>query len=73
MDKQVSARMPIRKGKLDGLQRQAAAIVRHTKKKDAKTLGHDWFLKADKTACEVREAYGMDRMPGHRRSRRAEP
>jgi hypothetical protein len=47
MDKQVSAWITIRKGKLDGLQRQAAAITRPTN--------------------------GIDRMPGGRRSRRAEP
>ena len=72
MDKQVSATITIRKRKLDGLQRQPAAIVRQTKEKDAKTLRSDWLLNADKTACEVPEAYGIDRMPGRRRSRRAE-
>jgi len=73
MDKQVSARMTNRKGKLDGLQRQAAAIIRQTKETDAKTLRYDWVLNAGRTTGGVREAYGIDRMPGRRRSRRAEP
>ena len=71
MDKQVIARIPVRKGKLDGLQWQAAAIIRRTKEKNAKTLRYGWFLNVDKTACEVREAYEMERKPGRRRSRRA--
>ena len=73
MEKQVSARMTIRKAKPDGLHRQAAAIIRQTKEKDAQTLRYAWILNADKTACEVREAYRMDRMPGHCGQRRAEP
>lgn len=54
---EVSARMTIREGKLEGFKQQAAEIIRQTKEKDTKTLRYDWFLNADKTECEVREVY----------------
>lgn len=54
---EVSARMTIREGKLEGFKRQAAEIIRQTGEKDTKTLRYDWFLNADQTACEVREVY----------------
>jgi quinol monooxygenase YgiN len=54
---QVSARMTIRKGQLEGFKQQAAEIIRQTKEKDTKTLRYEWFLSRDKTECEVREAY----------------
>jgi quinol monooxygenase YgiN len=58
MDKlEVSARMTIRKGKLEGFKRQAAECIRQTKEKDTKTLRYDWFLGHDETECEIREAY----------------
>jgi hypothetical protein len=64
MDKQVSARMKIRKGELDGLQRHAAAIIRQAKQMGTKTPRYARYLDTDKTACEVREAYGIDRVSG---------
>jgi quinol monooxygenase YgiN len=54
---EVSARMTIRKGKLEGFKQQAAEIIRQTKEKDSKTLRYDWYLNADETECEVREVY----------------
>ena len=54
---QVSARMIIRKGKLEGFKRQAAECIRQTKEKDTKTIRYDWFLSSDETECEIREAY----------------
>ncbi len=54
---EVSARMTIRKGKLEGFKEQAAEIIRLTQQKDTKTLRYDWFLSVDKTECEVREIY----------------
>jgi len=64
---EVSARMTIRKGKLEGFKQQAAEIVRQTKQKDTKTLRYDWFLNADETECEVREAYeGSEGLIEHR-------
>ncbi len=54
---EVSARMTVRKGKLDGFKRQAAECIRQTKEKDTKTLRYDWFLSNDGTECEIREAY----------------
>ncbi|MCE7980854.1 MAG: hypothetical protein DYG89_06650 [Caldilinea sp. CFX5] len=54
---EVSAKMSVRPGKLEGFKRQAAEIIRQTKEKDTKTLRYDWFLNRDQTACEVRELY----------------
>lgn len=41
---EVSARMTIREGKLEGFKQQAAEIIRQTKAKDTKTLRSEWFL-----------------------------
>jgi quinol monooxygenase YgiN len=54
---EVSARMTVRKGQLPGFKRQASECIRQTKEKDTKTLRYDWFLSADQTECEIREAY----------------
>ena len=54
---EVSARMSIRKGKLEEFKKQAAECIRQTKIKDTKTLRYDWFLSSDETECEIREAY----------------
>ena len=54
---EVSARMTIRKGKVEGFKQQAAECIRQTKEKDTKTLRYDWFLSSDGTECEIREAY----------------
>ena len=54
---EVSARMTVRKGKLEEFKRQAAECIRQTKEKDTKTLRYDWFLSRDGVACEIREAY----------------
>jgi quinol monooxygenase YgiN len=54
---EVSARMKVRKGQLEGFKKQAAEIIRQTKEKDTKTLRYDWFLNKDQTECEVRELY----------------
>jgi quinol monooxygenase YgiN len=54
---EVSARMTIRDGKLDGFKQQAAECIRQTKQKETKTLRYDWFLSRDETECEIREAY----------------
>ncbi len=54
---EVSARMTVRKGKLEGFKQQAAECIRQTKERDTKTLRYDWFLSRDRTECEIREAY----------------
>ena len=54
---EVSAKMKVREGKLEGFKKQAAECIRQTKEKDTKTLRYDWFLSSDQTECEVREAY----------------
>ncbi len=54
---EVSARMTVRPGRLEGFRQQAAEIIRQTKEKDTKTLRYDWFLNEDQTECEVRELY----------------
>jgi quinol monooxygenase YgiN len=54
---EVTARLQIRDGELDGFKRQAAEIMRLARALDTKTLRYDWFLSSDGTACEVREGY----------------
>jgi quinol monooxygenase YgiN len=54
---EVTARMNIRDGELDGFMRQAAEMMRNTREQDMHTLRYDWFISDDETACEVREAY----------------
>ena len=54
---EVSARMKVRPGQLEGFERQAAECIRQTKEKDTRTLRYDWFLSSDGTECEIREAY----------------
>jgi quinol monooxygenase YgiN len=54
---EVTARLRIRDGELEGFRRQAAEMMRQTREKDTKTLRYDWFLSDDGTECEVREGY----------------
>ena len=54
---EVTARLKVRDGELEGFRRQAAEVMRIAREKDTKTLRYDWFLSDDGTQCEVREAY----------------
>jgi quinol monooxygenase YgiN len=54
---EVTARLKVREGQLEGFKEQAAELMRQTKEKDTGTLRYDWFLSNDGTACEVREGY----------------
>ena len=54
---EVTARLKVRDGELDGFTRQAAEIMRLARERDTKTLRYDWFLSDDGTECEVREGY----------------
>jgi quinol monooxygenase YgiN len=54
---EVTARVKVREGRLEGFKQQAAEMMRQTREKDTKTLRYDWFLSDDGTECEVREAY----------------
>jgi quinol monooxygenase YgiN len=54
---EVSVRMKVRAGQLEGLKQQAAQCVKETKDKDTRTLRYDWFVSSDGTECEIREAY----------------
>ena len=54
---EVTARVKVREGELDGFKQQAAEMMRQTREKDTKTLRYDWFLSDDGTECEVREGY----------------
>jgi quinol monooxygenase YgiN len=54
---EVSARMTVRKGKLEAFKQQAGECIKQTKEKDTKTIRYDWFLSTDETECEIREAY----------------
>jgi quinol monooxygenase YgiN len=54
---EVTARLKIREGQLEGFKRQAAEMMRLARERDTKTLRYDWFLSDDGTECEVREGY----------------
>jgi quinol monooxygenase YgiN len=54
---EVMARLKVRDGELDGFKQQAAEVMRLARELDTKTFRYDWFLSADGTECEVREAY----------------
>lgn len=54
---EVTARLKVRDGELEGFKRQAAEIMRATKELDTRTVRYDWFLSEDGTECEVRESY----------------
>jgi quinol monooxygenase YgiN len=54
---EVTARLKVRDGELDGFMQQAAEMMRQTREKDTKTLRYDWFISDDGTQCEVREGY----------------
>jgi quinol monooxygenase YgiN len=54
---EVTARLKVREGELEGFKRQAAEMMRLTRELDTKTLRYDWFLSQDGTECEVREGY----------------
>ena len=54
---QVSAKMKIREGMLEGFKRQATECIQQAKEKDPGTLQFDWFISTDETECEIRETY----------------
>lgn len=54
---EVTARLKVREGELEGFKRQAAEIIRLTGELDTRTVRYDWFLSEDETECEVREGY----------------
>ena len=54
---EVTARLQVREGELEGFKEQAAEMMKQTREKDTGTLRYDWFLSNDGTACEVREGY----------------
>ena len=54
---EVTARLKVRDGELEGFKQQAAEVMKATKELDTKTIRYDWFLSEDGTECEVRESY----------------
>jgi quinol monooxygenase YgiN len=54
---EVTARLKVRDGELEGFKYQAAEMMRATRELDTKTVRYDWFLSDDGTECEVRESY----------------
>ena len=54
---EVTARLRVRGGELEGFKRQAAQIMKATRELDTKTVRYDWFLSEDGGECVVREAY----------------
>ena len=66
---ELSAHMTVRPGQLEGFKKQAAECIRITKEQDRHTLRYDWFISADGTECEVREAYtGPEGLIEHNRN-----
>lgn len=57
MKLQLSAKMKIRPGMLDGFKSQAAECISEVKRKDTGTIQYDWFISSDNTECEIRETY----------------
>jgi quinol monooxygenase YgiN len=54
---EVTARLKIRDGELEGFKRQAAEVMRLARERDTKTFRYDWFISDDGIQCEVREGY----------------
>jgi len=54
---EVTARLKVRDGELEGFKQKAAEVMKATKELDTKTVRYDWFLSEDGTECEVRESY----------------
>ena len=54
---QVTARLKVRDGELEGFKSQAAEMMRLAREKDTRSLRYDWFISDDGTECEVREVY----------------
>jgi quinol monooxygenase YgiN len=54
---EVSVRMRVRDGQLDGFKDQVARCVEETRAQDTKTRRYDWFLSGDSAEAETREAY----------------
>ena len=54
---EVTARLKVRDGEIDGFKHQAAEMMKATRELDTKTIRYDWFLSEDGTECEVRESY----------------
>jgi quinol monooxygenase YgiN len=66
---EVSARMKVREGGLEGFKRQAAECIRLSRDKDTRTLRFDWYLSRDGTECELREKYvDTEGMVEHRKN-----
>ena len=54
---QVSAKMKIREGTLEGLKQHANECIQRVTEKDPGTIQYDWFISSDNTECEIRETY----------------
>jgi quinol monooxygenase YgiN len=54
---EATAHLKVREGQLEGFKQQAVELVRLMKEQSEEPLRYDWFLSADATECEVREAY----------------
>lgn len=54
---QVTARLTIHEGKLEGFKQLAAQCMRSVRERDSGTLQYDWFFNDSYTECVVRETY----------------
>jgi len=54
---QVSAKMKIREGMIEGIKQHANECIHRVTEKDPGTIQYDWFISSDNTECEIRETY----------------
>ena len=54
---QVSAKMKIREGMLEGVKQHANECILRVTEKDPGTIQYDWYISSDNTECEIRETY----------------
>ena len=50
---QVSAKMKILQGMLEGFKQHANECVQRVKEEDGGAIQYDWFISSDNTECEI--------------------
>jgi quinol monooxygenase YgiN len=53
----VSARMKVPRLRLDEFKEEVAKIIQQVKEKDTGTWEYNWFIKNDKSECEIHEGF----------------
>ena len=54
---QVSVKMTIREGMLEGLKQKGNEYVNRLRQKNQGIIQYDWFISSDNKECEIRETY----------------